>query len=123
MRSSGGGRAVFEIESYEFNEEEGPDMAKAYWVVCYRSIKNPEALAAYAKLAGPAVQAAGGRFLARGTAAKAYEAGRELRTVVVEFESVAQAVAAHDSPGYQAALEALGPNAAERDMRIVEGVG
>ena len=98
-------------------------MAKAYWVVCYRSIKNPEALAAYAKLAAPAVQAAGGRFLARGTAAKAYEAGLELRTVVVEFDSVAQAVAAHDSAGYQAALKVLGANAAERDMRIVEGVG
>lgn len=97
-------------------------MAKAYWVVCYRSIKNPEALAAYAKLAAPAVQAAGGRFLARGTAAKVYEAGRELRTVVVEFESVAKAVAAQDSAGYQAALKVLG-DGAERDMRIVEGVG
>ena len=98
-------------------------MAKAYWVVCYRAVRNPEALAAYAKVAAPAVLAAGGRFLARGTAAKAYEAGRELRTVVVEFESVAKAMAAYDSAGYQAALKALGPNAAERDMRIVEGVG
>lgn len=98
-------------------------MAKAYWVVCYRSIRNPEALAAYAKVAAPAVLAAGGRFLARGTAAKAYEAGRTERTVVVEFDGVAQAMAAYDSPGYQAALKVLGPNAVERDMRIVEGVG
>jgi len=29
-------------------------MAKAYWVAFYHSISNPEALAAYAKLAGPA---------------------------------------------------------------------
>src|SRR5439155_20677093 len=50
-------------------------MAKAYWVATYRSISNPEALAGYAKLAGPAIQAAGGRFLPRGTAPKAYEAG------------------------------------------------
>ena len=63
-------------------------MAKAYWVAIYRSISNPEALAAYAKLAGPAIQAAGGRFLARGTAAKAYEAGVLQRTVIIEFDSV-----------------------------------
>jgi len=96
-------------------------MAKAYWVATYRSILNPEALAAYAKLAGPAIQAAGGRFLARGTAAKAYEAGLLQRTVIIEFDSVEKATAAHDSAGYQEALKALGKGA-DRDMRIVEGV-
>jgi uncharacterized protein (DUF1330 family) len=96
-------------------------MAKAYWIATYKSVSNPDALAAYAKLAGPAIQAGGGRFLARGTAAKAYEAGVLQRTVLIEFDSVAQAEAAHDSPGYQEALRALG-NGAERDMRIVEGV-
>lgn len=96
-------------------------MAKAYWIACYRSIKNPDALADYAKLAGPAISAGGGRFLARGTPAKTYEAGVNQRTVVIEFDSVERAIAAHDSPGYQAALKALG-NAAERDLRIVEGI-
>src|SRR5438128_11856773 len=96
-------------------------MAKAYWIASYRSIKNPEALAAYAKLAAPAIQAAGGRFLVRGTPTKTYEAGLNQRVVVIEFDSAAQATAAHDSPGYQAALKLLG-NAAERDIRIVEGV-
>ena len=96
-------------------------MAKAYWISCYRSIKNPDALAAYAKLAAPAILAAGGRFLARGTAAKAYEQGVIQRTVVVEFDSLAAANAARDGPGYQEALRVLG-NAAERDFRIVEGV-
>jgi len=96
-------------------------MAKAYWIAAYRSIRDPEALAAYARLAGPALQAAGGRFLARGLPARIYESGLTQRTVLIEFESVAQAVAAHDSPAYQQALRALG-NAAERDLRIVEGV-
>ena len=50
-------------------------MAKAYWVATYFSVSNPDALAEYAKLAGPAIAAGGGRFLARGTAAKAYEKG------------------------------------------------
>ncbi len=96
-------------------------MAKAYWVVCYHSIRNPDKLAAYAKLAGPAIQAAGGRFLVRGTPAKTHEGGLNQRTVVTEFESLQKAVAAYESPGYQEALRALG-DAADRDLRIVEGV-
>jgi uncharacterized protein (DUF1330 family) len=96
-------------------------MAKAYWIAFYRSIKNPDALAAYAKLAGPAVQAAGGRFIVRGMPAKIYEQGLNQRVVVIEFDSVAQATAAHDSPGYQEALRVLG-DAVEREIRIVEGV-
>jgi uncharacterized protein (DUF1330 family) len=95
-------------------------MAKGYWISCYRSISNPEALAAYAKLAGPAIQAGGGRFIVRGTPAKTYEHGLNQRIVVVEFESVAKAIEVHDSPAYQAALKVLG-NAAERDLRIAEG--
>src|SRR6266853_356126 len=96
-------------------------MAKAYWVSCYHSISNPDALAAYAKLAGPAISAAGGRFLARANAAKAYEAGVAQRVVLIEFDSVERAVAAHDSDGYQAALKVFG-KAADRDLRIVEGL-
>ena len=97
-------------------------MAKAYWIAAYRSVRDPQALAAYAKLALPALEAAGGRFLVRGMPARVYEGGLNERTVLIEFESVAQAIAAHDSPAYQEALRALG-NGADRDMRIVAGVG
>jgi uncharacterized protein (DUF1330 family) len=96
-------------------------MAKAYWIAAYRSVRDQEALAAYAKLAGPALQAAGGRFLARGLPARVYEGGLDQRIALIVFDSVAQAIAAHDSPGYQQALRALG-NAVDRDLRIVEGV-
>jgi uncharacterized protein (DUF1330 family) len=96
-------------------------MAKGYWLSCYRAISNPAALAEYAKLAGPALGAAGGRFLARGGVAKTYEAGLDQRTVVIEFPSVAAAVAAYESPAYQAAVAALA-GGAERDIRIVEGL-
>jgi uncharacterized protein (DUF1330 family) len=96
-------------------------MAKAYWVNTYRSISNQAAFEAYAKLAGPAIEAGGGRFLIRGGPAKVYEAGLMQRVVVIEFESVEQAVKAHDSDAYQAALKAL-DNGADRDIRIVEGV-
>jgi uncharacterized protein (DUF1330 family) len=97
-------------------------MAKAYMVVTYRSLSDPKALDAYAKLAGPAVQAAGGRFLVRGMPAMTYEMGMNQRTVVVEFDSLEQARAAYEGPAYKKALDVLGKNAAVRDMRIVEGV-
>jgi uncharacterized protein (DUF1330 family) len=96
-------------------------MAKAYWIAMYRSVKNPEALAAYAKVSGAAIQAAGGRILVRGMPAQTYESGMDQRTVVIEFDSVAAAVAAHDSQAYQAAMALLG-DAADRDIRIVEGI-
>jgi uncharacterized protein (DUF1330 family) len=96
-------------------------VAKAYWVATYRSVSNPDAVAAYAKLAGPAIAAAGGRVLARGMPSLLYEAGLQQRTVLIEFESVEQARAAHDSPAYQEAL-ALLAGGAERDIRIIEGV-
>jgi uncharacterized protein (DUF1330 family) len=95
-------------------------MAKAYWVVCYREITDPAKLAAYAKLAGPAIQAGGGRTLVRGTPAKTYESGQMERTVVIEFDSVEHAVAVHDSPAYQAAVKAL-DGGAVRDIRVVAG--
>jgi uncharacterized protein (DUF1330 family) len=97
-------------------------MPKAYWIAAYRSIRDPEALAAYAKLALPALQKAGARVLARGNPAQVYDDGLNLRTVLIEFDSVAQAVAAHDSPEYHEALRVLG-NAVDRDLRIIEAAG
>jgi uncharacterized protein (DUF1330 family) len=95
-------------------------MAKAYWVVCYREITDPAKLAAYAKLAGPAIEAGGGRTLVRGTPVKTYESGQLERTVVIEFDSVEHAITVHDSPAYQAAVKAL-DGGAVRDIRIVAG--
>jgi uncharacterized protein (DUF1330 family) len=96
-------------------------MANAYWISAYREIIDPNKLAAYAKLAGPSIEAGGGRILARGVAAKAYEAGLMERIVVIEFDSVEQAIATHESPSYRAALAAL-DGGVVRDMRIVAGI-
>ena len=95
-------------------------MAKAYWVSAYHEVRDDEKLAAYAKLAGPAILEAGGSFLARGVAEHAYEAGLKQRTVIVEFPSMEAAVGCHDGDAYQAALAALG-DAVTRDLRIVAG--
>jgi uncharacterized protein (DUF1330 family) len=97
-------------------------MKKGYWVVAYRSISDQAALKEYGKLAGPAIQAAGGKALVRtADGIEARESGLQQRTVITEFESFAKAVAAYESDAYKAALKALGP-AADRDFRIVEGV-
>jgi uncharacterized protein (DUF1330 family) len=96
-------------------------MPKGYWVSAYRTISDPEKLAAYSKLAGPAVQAGGGRPLVRGGRVEAHDAGIAERTVLIEFDSFEQAVAAHESAAYQEALAALS-DGVERDFRIVEGL-
>lgn len=96
-------------------------MAKGYWIVLYRSINDPSRIEAYRQLAAPVMQASGGRPLVRGDPAKIYEAGLTQRVVIIEFDSIEQALAVHDSPGYQAALTALG-DGAERDVRFVEGL-
>jgi uncharacterized protein (DUF1330 family) len=96
-------------------------VAKGYWVSAYRTISDPEKLAAYNKLASPAVQAGGGRVLARDGRVVAHDAGIAERTVLIEFDSFEQAVAAHASAAYQEALAALA-DGVERDFRIIEGL-
>jgi uncharacterized protein (DUF1330 family) len=78
-------------------------------------------VAAYAKLAGPALEGAGGAFVARGLPEQTYEAGERTRTVIIEFDSVEGARNAHDTPAYQEALAAL-DDGAVRDMRILPGL-
>jgi uncharacterized protein (DUF1330 family) len=96
-------------------------MPKGYWIVCYRSISNPDLVAEYGKLAATALATHGARYLARGAPTKTYEAGLNQRTVVIEFGSVEAAITAHNSPDYQAAMKVLN-NAAERDFRILGGL-
>jgi uncharacterized protein (DUF1330 family) len=95
-------------------------MAKAYWITLYRAVRDADALMAYAKIAAPALTAAGGKVLVRGMPAHVFEGGLQERVVVIEFDSVEQATAAHESAEYQKALKLLG-NAVDRDMRIVPG--
>jgi uncharacterized protein (DUF1330 family) len=96
-------------------------MAKGYWVAAYRAIHDAGRHAAYGALVGPIVTAAGGKILARGGEVAAFEAGLKERTVVIEFPSFEQALAAYQSEAYQKALAVLG-DGAERDARVVAGV-
>jgi uncharacterized protein (DUF1330 family) len=92
----------------------------AYWITAYREINDPAKVEAYAKLSRPAIEAAGGTFVARGIPELTYEAGEALRTVVIEFDSVEAARTAYESTAYQEALAALADGAV-RDIRIVPG--
>jgi uncharacterized protein (DUF1330 family) len=93
----------------------------AYWISVYKEILDEAKVEAYAELAGPALRGAGGTFVARGLPEETYESGEKTRTVIIRFESVEAARAAHESPAYQEALAAL-DGGAVRDMRIVPGV-
>jgi uncharacterized protein (DUF1330 family) len=93
----------------------------AYWIAEYAEISDPDKLAAYAAIAGPALEASGGTFLARGLPEQVYEIGQATRTVLIRFDSVDAARAAHDTDEYARALAALG-DGAKRDIRIVPGL-
>jgi uncharacterized protein (DUF1330 family) len=97
-------------------------MAKGYWVVAYHEIKKQEGFQAYAKLAQPAILAAGGKYLVRGNPSEVHESGLNQRVVVIEFPSIQAAIACHEGPAYQEALKPLAGGAVKRDMRIVEGM-
>lgn len=95
-------------------------MASGYWIMTFQSISDQAGVDRYAADAGPVIRAHGGRVLAVGVPAFAYEAGTTQRVAVVEFDSLGAADAAYRSPEYQAALKHL-EGAAVRDVRIVEG--
>jgi uncharacterized protein (DUF1330 family) len=97
-------------------------MPKGYWVSVYRTISDPEKVAAYDELARAAVAAGGGRVLSRGSRVVAHDAGIAERTLLIEFDSFEDAVATRRSAAYQEALEVLS-DGVERDFRIVEGIG
>jgi uncharacterized protein (DUF1330 family) len=97
-------------------------MPKGYWITFYQHVMDPARLAEYAALATPAIEAGGGRFLARGLPATTFEGVEGQRSVLIEFDSVEQAIATYRSPAYQEALAKL-KGAVERQLRIMGGTG
>jgi uncharacterized protein (DUF1330 family) len=93
-------------------------MGKAYWISTVTAVHDADKLEAYVRLAAPALRAAAGRLLARGSPAAAFEAGTTARTTLLEFPSVEAAVAAYHSPAYQEALRVLA-DGADREIRIM----
>jgi uncharacterized protein (DUF1330 family) len=95
-----------------------PHLQGALWIA-HVEVTDPEAYGRYAALAGPAIAAHGGRFLARATRYVTLEGAERKRHVVAHFPSVEVAQACYNSSAYQ---EALGHarGASNRDLVIVE---
>jgi uncharacterized protein (DUF1330 family) len=94
-------------------------MAKGYWVVNLE-VTDIETYKQYQAFVGPFLAEAGGRFIVRGGERLAKEGDVRTRTVVVEFPSYAQAVAAYESEAYQTGMQQrLAAGAA--DFVIVDG--
>ncbi len=90
----------------------------ALWIA-HVNVIDADAYGQYARLAGPAIAAHGGVFLARGSRYVQLEGNDRARNVVARFPSVEAAVACYNSPEYQAALDHA-RDAAERDLLVVE---
>ena len=96
-------------------------MTKVYQVVVYREVNDPEKLAEYAELAGPAMKSAGATFLARGIPYLVREAGTATRTVLIEWPSREAADTGYNSPDYQKAIKVLN-GAAKREFRYLDSL-
>ncbi|MDE3123293.1 MAG: DUF1330 domain-containing protein [Paracoccaceae bacterium] len=90
----------------------------ALWIA-HVTVTDAEAYGRYAKLAGPAIAAHGGVFLARGGRYVQLEGTDRARNVVARFPSVEDAVACYRSDAYQEALSHA-KGAAVRDLVVVE---
>jgi uncharacterized protein (DUF1330 family) len=93
---------------------------KGFWItLCH--VTDAEAYREYIKLAGPAIEKFGGKFLARGGEQVKFEGESYDRTVVVEFESLQDAKDAYNSDDYRIALE-YSSVSSERHLVVVEGL-
>jgi uncharacterized protein (DUF1330 family) len=84
-------------------------------------VDDPDGYAPYRERAGAAVEARGGRYLARGGACEVLEGDWDVdRLVVLEFPSMDQARAWYHSPEYQE-LAAIRQSASRARAVVVEG--
>ncbi|MCI5041842.1 MAG: DUF1330 domain-containing protein [Donghicola eburneus] len=90
----------------------------ALWIA-HVHVTDADAYSKYAKGAGVAIAAHGGKFLARGGDYHTLEGAERERHVVAQFPSKQAAIDCYHSDEYQAAL-AHAKGAAERDLVIVE---
>jgi uncharacterized protein (DUF1330 family) len=93
-------------------------MPTALWIA-HVEVTDPDAYGKYAALAGPAIAAHGGVFLARAGRYVQLEGRDRARNVVARFPSLDAGVACYHSAQYQAALDHA-RGASVRDLLVVE---
>ena len=91
------------------------------YIIFNVNVTNPEQYDAYRVLSGQAMQEYNAEVLVRGGDMTVLEGQMYTRTVVLKFESVAQARAFYDSETYRKARE-LRKDAAIANIAIVEGI-
>lgn len=95
-------------------------MAKGYWVADVE-VTDPAKYAVYREFVTPYVASRGGKFLTRAGKVVIKEGTARTRTVIVEFPTFEQALAAYEDDEYTRG-RALRANAGELDLVVVEGV-
>ncbi|KZL13395.1 DUF1330 domain-containing protein [Pseudovibrio ascidiaceicola] len=95
-------------------------MPKAYWVARV-NIKDPDIYRFYMEAAPSVLRKHTGRILARGDKAEQLEGQEYHRHVIVEFDSMEDALNCYHSPEYQTARE-FRNGIADVETVIVEGV-
>lgn len=90
----------------------------ALWIA-HVTVTDADAYGRYAELAGPAIAAHGGTFIARGGRFVQLEGKERPRNVVARFPSVDAAVDCYNSDAYQEALSHA-RGASERELMVVE---
>ena len=96
-------------------------MAKGYWVACV-NVKNHAEFNKYIRLAGPAVNLHGGKFLVRSNNVYNIEGRKFERIVISVFDSIEKAKTCYNSKEYQEALSFLNDKVAERIIHFAEGL-
>ncbi|HYS47315.1 MAG TPA: DUF1330 domain-containing protein [Xanthobacteraceae bacterium] len=94
-------------------------MAKGYWIA-HVDVSDPEAYKAYVAANAAAFRKYGARFLVRGGTCEVVEGGARARSVVLEFEDYATALACYRSSEYAKAI-ALRRGNAIADIVVIEG--
>jgi len=98
-------------------------MAKGLLGCCLSLHEESRCVRGLREACGGRRQAAGGRYLVRAAPQRCTRRTQPARGGDRVRKPAEGGSAAHDSAGYKEALKALGKDAVERDMRIVEGVG
>ena len=92
---------------------------KGYWIA-HVTVTDPDSYQKYVDGTGVAFAKYGARFLARGGKTEQLEGEGHPRNVVIEFDSMEQALACYRSPEYQAA-RAHRVDAGIANVMIMEG--
>ena len=99
----------FSIRCKTVTSHQVDPVAKGYWNVA-GSINNPNGMGPYLQAVEPYLAKCGAHFLCRDLNTDVREGNPGHLTVIIEFESVAAAIAAYEAPEYQEMIKLRQPH-------------